>query len=122
RQHHRLRDQSAHGRRMMTTAVFRTTIALLSLIFIASCTGPSPTDNPTRPEHDSADACLDGTANQFMAVAANPEAAKIGCEVLAKGGTAIDAAIAIQASLTVVEPQSSGFGGGALLTYYDSAT
>lgn len=55
-----------------------------------------------------------------MAVAANPEAAEAGCEVLAHGGSAVDAAIAIQASLTVVEPQSSGFGGGALLTYYDS--
>src|SRR5699024_11204031 len=121
-QYHRFRGRPAYGRAMRTKAVFRMTIALMSLIFIASCTGPSPTDDPTRSGPNSADACLDGEANDFMAVAANPDAAKAGCELLATGGTAIDAAIAIQASLTVVEPQSSGFGGGALLTYYDSAT
>lgn len=66
--------------------------------------------------------CQEGTGDRYMAVAANPAAALAGCKVLAGGGSAIDAAVAIQATLTVVEPQASGFGGGALLTYYDKKT
>ena len=42
--------------------------------------------------------------------------------VLRRGGSAVDAAIAVQAMLSLVEPQSSGLGGGAFLTYYDAAT
>jgi gamma-glutamyltranspeptidase / glutathione hydrolase len=55
-------------------------------------------------------------------VAAEPEAADAGMKVLKRGGTAIDAAIAIQATLSLVEPQSSGIGGGGFLLYYDAAT
>lgn len=55
-------------------------------------------------------------------VAAEPEAADAGMKVLKRGGTAIDAAIAIQATLSLVEPQSSGVGGGGFLLYYDAAT
>ena len=40
--------------------------------------------------------------------------------VLRRGGSAVDAAIAVQAMLSLVEPQSSGLGGGAFLTYYDA--
>ena len=55
-------------------------------------------------------------------VASHPEAARIGAEVLAAGGSAIDAAVAVQATLTLVEPQASGIGGGAFLLYYDGPT
>ena len=55
-------------------------------------------------------------------VAAEPEAADAGMKVLKRGGSAIDAAIAIQATLSLVEPQSSGIGGGGFLLYYDAAT
>ena len=55
-----------------------------------------------------------------MVVAAEPEAAQAGMDILNKGGTAIDAAVAIQATLSLVEPQSSGIGGGAFMTYYDA--
>lgn len=51
-------------------------------------------------------------------VAAHPDAARLGAEVLEKGGSAIDAAVAVQAALTLVEPQSSGLGGGAFLLYF----
>jgi gamma-glutamyltranspeptidase/glutathione hydrolase len=59
------------------------------------------------------------TAKKFMAVAANPLAVDAGYRILKQGGTAIDAAIAMQMVLTLVEPQSSGIGGGAFLMYYD---
>jgi gamma-glutamyltranspeptidase/glutathione hydrolase len=52
--------------------------------------------------------------------AANPMAVEAGLEVLAAGGSAADAAVAVQAMLGLVEPQSSGIGGGAFLLYYDA--
>jgi gamma-glutamyltranspeptidase/glutathione hydrolase len=54
-----------------------------------------------------------------MAAAANPLAAEAGREMLRRGGSAIDAAIAMQAVLTLVEPQSSGIGGGAFIVLSD---
>ncbi len=56
-----------------------------------------------------------------MVVAANPLAAEAGLAMLRKGGSAIDAAIATQMVLNLVEPQSSGIGGGAFLLYWDKA-
>jgi gamma-glutamyltranspeptidase/glutathione hydrolase len=53
-------------------------------------------------------------------IAANPLAAQAGQEVLKRGGSAVDAAIAVQAMLSLVEPQSSGVGGGAFINYYDA--
>lgn len=61
-------------------------------------------------------------AREYMVVAANPFAAEAGRKVLAAGGSAIDAAVAVQAALNVVEPQSSGFGGGAFFLHYDKDT
>src|SRR5476651_1874595 len=58
-------------------------------------------------------------ASKHMAAAANPLAAAAGREMLRQGGSAIDAAIAMQAVLTLVEPQSSGIGGGALIVLWD---
>lgn len=58
-------------------------------------------------------------ASKHMAAAANPLAAEAGREMLRQGGSAIDAAIAMQAVLTLVEPQSSGIGGGALIVLWD---
>ena len=59
---------------------------------------------------------------QAFVVAAEPDAAKAGLEVLKAGGGAIDAAVAVQAVLGLEEPQSSGLSGGAFLVYYDAAT
>jgi gamma-glutamyltranspeptidase / glutathione hydrolase len=55
-------------------------------------------------------------------IAANPLAAEAGLDVLKRGGSAVDAAIAVQAMLSLVEPQSSGVGGGAFMTYFDGRT
>ncbi|WP_179401141.1 gamma-glutamyltransferase [Burkholderia guangdongensis] len=64
-----------------------------------------------------------GWATQrYMIVAANPLAAQAGYEMLKAGGTAVDAAIATQMVLGLVEPQSSGLGGGAFMLYFDGKT
>ncbi|MFT5775186.1 gamma-glutamyltransferase [Hyphomonas sp.] len=56
-----------------------------------------------------------------MVAAANPLAVDAGLEVMRNGGNAIDAAIAVHAVLGLVEPESSGLGGGAFMVYYDRA-
>jgi gamma-glutamyltranspeptidase / glutathione hydrolase len=56
-----------------------------------------------------------------MVAAANPYAVEAGLEILRDGGNAIDAAIAVHTVLGLVEPESSGIGGGAFLVYYDRA-
>ena len=55
-----------------------------------------------------------------MVVTANPLATKAGEDILKQGGTAVDAMIAVQTVLGLVEPQSSGIGGGAFVVYYDA--
>ena len=59
------------------------------------------------------------TAQDWMVAVANPYAAEAGARVLAAGGTAADAMVAVQAVLGLVEPQSSGLGGGAFLLWHD---
>ncbi|MEC8233384.1 MAG: gamma-glutamyltransferase [Pseudomonadota bacterium] len=59
-------------------------------------------------------------AQEYMVVAANPYASWAGKNILEKGGSAIDAAGAVQAMLSLVEPQSSGIGGGAFILYWDN--
>jgi gamma-glutamyltranspeptidase/glutathione hydrolase len=85
-------------------------LLLLPLILlIGSCAGVSAA-GPGAPRE------------QGFVIAANPLAARAGMEVLERGGSAVDAAIAVQAMLSLVEPQSSGLGGGAFMNYYDAAT
>ncbi len=57
-----------------------------------------------------------------MVVSAHPEASRIGAEVLRSGGSAVDAATAMAVALTLVEPQSSGLGGGGFLLHHDAET
>ncbi|MDM8009893.1 MAG: gamma-glutamyltransferase [Parasphingorhabdus sp.] len=93
-------------------------VAAVAALLTASCTqtGLSEPAGVSAPE-----TAVARKAEPFV-IAANPLAAKAGQDVLARGGSAIDAAIAVQAMLSLVEPQSSGVGGGAFLTYYDGAS
>jgi gamma-glutamyltranspeptidase/glutathione hydrolase len=60
-------------------------------------------------------------AKRFMVAAASPLAAEAGAEVLKRGGSALDAAVAVQMVLGLVEPESSGIGGGAFMLHWSSA-
>lgn len=84
-------------------------ILLLVASWLSACASAPPREAPGAPR----------TAG---IAAANPLAVEAGLEVLRAGGTAADAAVAVQAMLGLVEPQSSGVGGGAFLLYYDAAS
>ena len=62
------------------------------------------------------------TAKSYMVVANHPLATKAGCDILKAGGSAVDAAVAVQAVLGLVEPQSSSLAGGAFMLHYDART
>ncbi len=89
-------------------------LAVLSLALLAAACASAPPPAP------SPGAQAQGP--QVMVSAANPLAVEAGLNILRKGGSAVDAAVAVQAVLGLVEPQSSGLGGGAFLTYYDAKT
>ncbi|HXH00042.1 MAG TPA: gamma-glutamyltransferase, partial [Sphingomicrobium sp.] len=93
-------------------SIKRLLIPFLSLFALTSCVAQSAT---TR-------AAVHAAGPEAFVIAANPLAARAGLDVLARGGSAVDAAIAVQAMLSLVEPQSSGLGGGAFLNYYDART
>ena len=96
----------------------RVLIALCCTLLAACATSP---DRPSQPEASSTFrvGLNSVTATKHMAASANPLATEAGREVLRAGGSAVDAAIAIQMVLTLVEPQSSGIGGGAFLMHWD---
>lgn len=75
---------------------------------------------PEQPELPSGYIAKPGwPASEFAVAAANPLAADAGYQIIKAGGSAVDAAIAVQLVLTLVEPQSSGIGGGAFLLFWD---
>ncbi|MCV2871900.1 gamma-glutamyltransferase [Defluviimonas sp. WL0050] len=93
---------------------------------VAPESGTSTTITATSPDIASSLAAkaagLPVTADNWMVAAANPLAVSAGARVLREGGTAADAMVAVQAVLGLVEPQSSGLGGGAFLVWYDAAS
>jgi gamma-glutamyltranspeptidase/glutathione hydrolase len=91
--------------------------ALLALIVAAPALGqPAPEAATGRTVKQAVH------ATRHMVVAAHPIAAQAGLDTLRAGGSALDAALATQLVLNVVEPQSSGIGGGAFLLHYDKAS
>jgi gamma-glutamyltranspeptidase/glutathione hydrolase len=83
---------------------------------------PAPAGSPLQPEGPSGYTAKPGwSATRFAVAAAHPLAANAGYEVLKAGGSAVDAAIAVQMVLTLVEPQSSGIGGGAFLLHFNGS-
>ena len=94
----------------------RKILALAALAVSACTTVPaaapgSAVAGPVRPD-----------AVESFVIAANPLAARAGMDVLERGGSAADAALAVQAMLSLVEPQSSGMGGGGFINYFDAAS
>ncbi len=88
-------------------------LALSGLLFLFACSPSERADDPT--STTPAEAWNKGA----MATAANPHAVDAAIEILGKGGHAVDAAIAAHAVLGLVEPQSSGIGGGAFMLVYE---
>ncbi len=91
----------------------------VSVCVVACATWPSATDtSPLQPEIATGfTRKADVVTHKFAVAAANPLATQAGFDVLKAGGSAIDAAIAVQMVLGLVEPQSSGIGGGAFLLH-----
>lgn len=97
----------------------KTPLAVLMVLSLAACQTAGPGGPVAAPAPVPAD---QAQARGPLVVAANPLAVEAGMAVLRRGGSAVDAAVAVQAVLGLVEPQSSGLGGGAFMMHYDAAT
>lgn len=93
----------------MSIASVRSLLVCLFFLLLAGCAQPSQRAHSVRTEAASGEA---------MVAAADPLAVEAGLDILREGGSAVDAAIAVSMTLGLVEPESSGVGGGGLLVHY----
>ncbi len=91
---------------------------LLLVIAASGCQRSPPPEGPPRPPQ----AAIERQAERHMVAAAHPLAVQAGLDVLRDGGSAMDAAVAVQATLGFVESPETGIGGGGFLLYFDAAT
>jgi len=98
-------------------------VSLAAAVLLAACAAPKTSSDvaggaPLQPEIATGfTRKADVVSSKFAVAAANPLATQAGFDVLKAGGSAVDAAIAVQMVLGLVEPQSSGMGGGAFLLH-----
>ena len=102
-------------------------LSILSALVLTACASPSLPQTAAVSAHNHAPEQGTGLTEQklvhakdFMAASANPLATEAGYQVLKRGGSAVDAMIAMQTTLSLTEPQSSGLGGGAFVVYWDN--
>lgn len=102
----------------------RAVLSLLGLAVLAACSEPSQNTNPppTSPTAIVETQAPQGWNHGYMAAVANPYATEAAVQMLEQGGHAVDAAIAAHAVLGLVEPESSGIGGGGFLVVYEQET
>ncbi len=109
------------------TRLIRPMLASLAILYAAMTAAAAqapaataPPAMPAAPEGATGRAVRSmGHATQHMVAAANPLAAEAGRQILRAGGSAVDAAVTVQLVLNLVEPQSSGIGGGAFMVHWD---
>ena len=112
-----------HCRKLLRTRA----LVLLVCCIVGACAGTGDAERmsaaatlPTQPESATGFMAKPGwVTRRFAVAAANPLATQAGARLLREGGSAVDAAIAVQMVLALVEPQSSGIGGGAFLLHHD---
>ncbi len=97
-------------------------LVLLALAALAACGRDQAAEARSTATVEPPAAAIEAAPERWFISAANPYAAEAGASILRKGGSAVDAAIATQTVLGLVEPQSSGLGGGAFMLHYDPAT
>ncbi|AQS55827.1 gamma-glutamyltransferase [Novibacillus thermophilus] len=110
------------GRKVQWLSIVFSLLLVLSIgVPLGQAQNADPGDNTGyEPENPGVRAEQTAEGDLGMVVTAHPLASKVGAEVLERGGNAVDAAVAVQLALNVVEPMMSGIGGGGFMMFYDA--